>query len=54
MTLRNGLSNEMEMNINVFGVTVECGILGEMNGSLVVAIKCCGNCEIENRRKFNK
>ena len=29
MILRNSLSNEMKMNINMFGATVECGILGE-------------------------
>ena len=28
VTMRNSLTNKMEMDVDVFGATVECGVLG--------------------------
>jgi len=37
----DGLTNEMEMNVNVFGTAMESGVLGQMNGALIVTVKSC-------------
>ena len=54
MILRNSLSNEMKMNINMFGATVERGILGESDRALIVAKESGRYGERKNRRKFSK
>lgn len=36
---RNCLSNEVEMNINMFGTGVECWIRRELDRSLVIAVE---------------
>ena len=35
----NGLTNEVEMHVNVLRSTVESGVLGKADGSLIVAVK---------------
>ena len=39
--LRNGLSNKVKVNVNMFSATVKGGILRETYHTLVIAIKGC-------------
>ena len=48
MVLRDCLPNKMEVNINVFSMTMECGVLRKMDGTLVVTIKSSRKIEHEN------
>jgi hypothetical protein len=54
VTLGDGLMDEVKVNINVFGAAMECGILGKVNCTLVVTVKCSRYCKRENRQKFSK
>ena len=38
--MRNRLPNEMKMDVDMFGATMEGGILGETNRTLVIAVEC--------------
>ena len=46
--------DEMEVNVNMFGVAMECRILGKANDTLVVTVKCSRYCKMKDRRKFSK
>ena len=37
----NSLADEMEVNVNVFGASVEGSILGKLDRALIVTDKCC-------------
>jgi len=39
VTLGDGLMNEVKVNIDVFHSSMELGVLGELDGTLVVAVK---------------
>jgi len=39
VTLGNSLTNKVKVNVNVFHSSVELGVLGELDGTLVVAVK---------------
>jgi hypothetical protein len=54
MTVGDSLTDEMKVNIDMFGAAVECGILQKMDGTLVIAMKCSRYCKKKNRRKFSK
>ena len=48
------MTDEMKMNVDMFGAAVECRIFGEADGTLVIAMKCGRYCKKKNRRKFSK
>ena len=37
VTLGDGLTNKVKVNVNVFRLSMELGVLGELDGTLVVA-----------------
>ena len=36
MTVRYGLTDKMEMNVDMLGATVECKIFGETDSTLII------------------
>jgi len=52
MTMGDSLTDEMKLNINMFGAATECGILQKMDGTLVITMKCSRYCKKKNRRKL--